>query len=1136
MSADFGRARDLFLEALELPAADRARFVAAATGADEELRDLVMRMLAVEDADSDFLAESPVERGRLAAVLDLARPPIDDDEIDEALPARIPGYRIEGLIGRGGMGLVYEAWQENPHRRVAIKVIRPSCLSPSVLRRFRTEGEVYARLQHPNVATVIETGTFEHRGRQLPFLTMEYVEGQDLRTWVRGHAVDLAQRLQLLAEIAEAVHHAHQRGIIHRDLKPGNILIDRDGRPKIIDFGIAREADRRGADETLTGQVVGTLAYMSPEQLEGKAGDLHFPTDVYALGVIAFEILGGRLPHEVDAMPAARAIRTICQMTAPRLGHLKSELRGDVEIVVAKALEKSREDRYTSADAFARDLRHILADEPIEARRPSAIYNFLKFARRNRVLVAGITATFLTAVVGLVISLRFAREEQRQRRAAEARTREVERAIYRMGITAAEAALREFDVQEAARRLDATQPGLRGWEWRRLRAALDRSIHQLPGRAPGHGELMRPRLLADGHRVVYGERAEDSIVISVWNLDDDEVRRRTLPIPGLGVDVVAHDDGRVAILQPADHRLDIIDVDDPRADRSFELAAEPPAGAGAARDLELDGFVLRYDLGPEMALADGLALDRPFEVSRDGRHLAGARMGGMQSHRIAIWDRRGGELLHEIGDPQNPVDFLAFAFHPREPRLYSATVDGLVQAWDIRDGREIPWVTRVGHSDKVFDIDVSPDGRLLATAGQDRSLRIFDLESGQQLAALVGHEREVRCLRFGADPDLLVSEDAGGGLRVWNWREATTLGQLLGHQLFVYPVIVTPGGATIISGGWDRQIRFWDARTGAVIGRHLIPRSGATYDVVYQLAMAADSSRLAVDCQGERNRHRVEVFDPRTMTPLGTIEVAGYPAVEFDHAGRRLFVADAKELRVFAAEDLTLLATTAARGRLFARGGAGDALLFLSDGLPETGFSVLRTTDLEPVHVEAELPARLRRAAFSHDGRWLALGLEDGTIQIRRCSDWRLERRLVGHTAAVYSLAFSPDDRRLASGSDDCSIRIWDGDSFEELAQLREHRDHVWSLAWTPDGRTLVSASGDRSLRLWDDVSVAERSRALAARNRSRLRFEPEVAGLLERLGAEGARATIERDANRSPEDRSLARQLLLGLILDSQD
>ncbi len=322
-------------------------------------------------------------------------------------PPTIGRYRIVGTLGEGGMGTVYEAVQDHPNRTVALKVIRADHVSPELIRRFEFESEVLGRLQHPGIAQIYEAGTAIGPDGTQSFFAMELVRGQSLTGYAESRGLDVQQRLDLFARICDAVHYAHQQGVIHRDLKPANILVDASGQPKILDFGVARltNADEKATSQTTAGRVLGTLQYMSPEQVNADPMEVDTRSDVYSLGVILYELMSGKLPYDLTKKMIYEAARVIMVDDPTPLSSINQRLAGDVEIIVGKALEKERERRYDSAAALANDIRRFLHDEPILARPASAIYQLQKFARRNRALVGGVVLAASMLVVGAGVSL-----------------------------------------------------------------------------------------------------------------------------------------------------------------------------------------------------------------------------------------------------------------------------------------------------------------------------------------------------------------------------------------------------------------------------------------------------------------------------------------------------------------------------------------------------------------------------------------------------------------------------------------------------------------------------------------------------------------------------------------------------------
>ena len=399
------RLLNVFEATHELPASERPTVLDKMCGDDVDFRDEIDRLLI--DADrSDRLSDGAIESDdRFDDLIEFCA--VDIPLQSTSLPDRIGPYRVTRLLGEGGMGVVYEAEQDRPRRRVALKIIRPGMLTDPMLRRFRREAEVLGRLTHPGIAHVYDAGVDESGDARTPFIAMELVNGKVLTKYVQGIGLDSRDRLALANKLCDAIEHAHERGIIHRDLKPANILIDDRGQPKILDFGVARITESDVAMTTMqtqVGQIIGTAAYMSPEQASGDPDKVDTRSDVYSLGVIIFELLSNRLPIDVLRMPLHEAIRAIHEAEPTRIGSIDASLRGDIETILAKALSRSPENRYQTVAEFGADIRRYLQNKPIIARPPSTIYQLHKFARRNRALVGSVAAIMVALLIGLIVT------------------------------------------------------------------------------------------------------------------------------------------------------------------------------------------------------------------------------------------------------------------------------------------------------------------------------------------------------------------------------------------------------------------------------------------------------------------------------------------------------------------------------------------------------------------------------------------------------------------------------------------------------------------------------------------------------------------------------------------------------------
>ncbi len=383
----FQKLAAIFEDARELETRARNVYLDKACADEPGLRSKVVALLGHHD--SCGVLDDPIRPANLT---------------EEPIPERIGHFRILDRLGRGGMGVVYRAEQDQPSRQVALKMMHAGLNSEELRRRFEFETSVLARLQHPGIAQIYEVGTWDVGSGERPYFAMELVDGDSLDAFVGQTQPSIKARLQLFTAICDAVHHAHQKGVIHRDLKPANILVTSNGTTKILDFGVARatDADLQATMYTTPGQLVGTLAYMSPEQVDASTDRLDTRSDVYALGVILYELLAEQLPYQLGKGKIASAIRVIEESEPKSLTLVSRSLRGDMNTIVLKSLQKRPEDRYQSASDLAADIRRFLSYQPIVARPATTLYQLSRFARRNRALVGGIVATFITLIIGVV--------------------------------------------------------------------------------------------------------------------------------------------------------------------------------------------------------------------------------------------------------------------------------------------------------------------------------------------------------------------------------------------------------------------------------------------------------------------------------------------------------------------------------------------------------------------------------------------------------------------------------------------------------------------------------------------------------------------------------------------------------------
>jgi WD40 repeat protein/predicted Ser/Thr protein kinase len=1126
----------IFDQVADADAAERPSLLQELCGGDESLRHQVQRLLDADATSPDLFLED-------ADVLEYFGPSRPREEVGLFAGGSFAGYEVLGLIAEGGMGSVYRARQQHPEREVALKVLRPGLAREELLRRFEREVAVLGKLQHKGIAAIHAAGV--HEG--VPYFAMEFVRGVPVTE--HGESLDRDGRVALVLAICAAVAHAHEQGVVHRDLKPANILVDGFGDPRVLDFGIARLTEGGGSQATLTttpGQILGTLAYMSPEQAAGELEAVDGRADVYALGVILFELLAGRRPLEVEHRPVHDAIRVVCDVDPVLLGEVDPSLRGDLEVVVAKALEKEPGRRYASVAALADDLERVLHDRPITARPPSTLYQVRKFARRHRALVGGVVATIVTLLIGIIVSVDFAMEAERANDESQVR-------LYRSSLAAGLDAAHEGRGGVARAFLDEAPEARRGFAFDHARSQLDASVAVLDGHwRPIAWHPDGQRLLLVGPEAIrlwsVGAPEPDGswqLDVPVHYVQSANRHREALALSEDG-HLLAAASGDTVRVWDVDSRERLAEVTcaDAVEDLVFAPGGNRLAVATGSQVRWLDGPTGR-DLGTWDGFAHQVKLLNP---SPDGRWLSATT-----GHDLGLWDLQAGRSAYvlTIRDPASDDRWLRTRFAPDGERVSVIGGRASVSTFDITTGAQVMEATMPlgqplvhGYEPATGDLLVSigTNGRVYRLDGDDGTLLGEVLVSASEVPGLAVHGgtgrvaltrwEEVRLLEevsddgrilpghvgavesplFSPDGSRLAALSLGdrSSVRVWDLDDDVDGGArvLRGHTSWVYALAFSQDGAWLATGGWDHALRFWDVAAGECFAT--LP---VTSKVVYGTAFSADGLRLLVHAGG--GSLLVDLTTGEVSEPPGRF----HPARQVDAEGRY----DPRAVRTLLGHDGPVhgRVTTAFDPDVGLWTRDGQLVMASSGGLPS------RLEVLTPAGDE-----KLRRVegvALSSDGALVAGSFRDGRVRLWDVRSGEPGAVLPGHTSWAMGPAFSPDGTRLAAGGRDGTIRLWDLSDHEPVAVLRGHDSYVYRVEFSPDGRTLASASGDATVRLWETRTARERAeRATAARAR-RDEVRPRVVALFDELG-DGAAVwqRLQGDADLTPEMSVAARTELL--------